>query len=384
MKVARVTKLNEKYTQYDISTSSENFYVRTVSGQYVLIHNSPAIFAGIDPEDNKFFVGTKGVFSKTGKLVKSKADLDKYGYEGGLREKLIYALENLPKLGIGNVLQGDMMYTEDDLDTEDFDGVKHWVFQPNTITYAVPVDSELGKRIGASKMGIVFHTSYSGPTVADMQASFGAGVSGLNKTPDVWYDDAYYKDLTGVASLTDRENAKLASDIAKTRSAIASANFDAITGDMQPLFMQYVNARIRTDRPQIGDPAEFATDFVEWYKEYMQKQIAKLKNQDPESAAVKRRLEQIESARKLVSDNLKGIVGALLVYKDLIALKMQLIAKLNRIDSISTLVKTDTGYKVVNPEGFVAIGSEGGAVKLVDRLEFSKQNFTAQKNWSKT
>ena len=46
-------------------------------------------------------------------------------------------------------------------------------------------------------------------------------------------------------------------------------------------------------------------------------------------------------------------------------------------------LKTDDGYKVTNPEGFVAFGMEGGAVKLNDRLEFNKANFNQAKSWSK-
>ena len=42
------------------------------------------------------------------------------------------------------------------------------------------------------------------------------------------------------------------------------------------------------------------------------------------------------------------------------------------------------GFKVVNPEGYVAIDrTSGNAVKLVDRMEFSFNNFTAIKAWDK-
>ena len=50
----------------------------------------------------------------------------------------------------------------------------------------------------------------------------------------------------------------------------------------------------------------------------------------------------------------------------------------------STFVRTNSGYKVVNDEGYVAIDKmSGGAVKLVDRLEFSYNNFNAVKTWDK-
>jgi hypothetical protein len=344
---------------------------------------APAIFVGTDPSDGKFFVSTKGVFNANPKLVKSSADLQNFGSEG-VREKLAYAFEHLRKLGIQDVLQGDLMYIDKDLETKDMEDGESILFQPNTITYAVPVDSELGKKINASKMGIIFHTTYTGDNLEDMTASFGADISGLNKTNDVWFDDATYKDVSGVATLTDQENATLKMGIATTNDAMNKADFEAISNpEYAKLFQQYVNSRIKTDQTQIADPKSFANDFVEWYKQYIQKDISKLKNQDPQAPAVKKRMDLINNQNKYIKDNLPGIVNALAVYKDLIALKEQLIKKLNRIDGISTLVRTDTGYKVTNPEGFVAIGSEGNAVKLVDRLEFSRQNFSAVKNWSK-
>jgi len=344
---------------------------------------APAIFVGTDPADGKFFVGTKGVFSKTGKLVKSTADLDKYGYSGGLRDKLTLALDLLPKLGIQGVLQGDMMYTKSDLESADIDGEESWVFQPNTITYAVPKNSKLGKRIGASEMGIIFHTTYTGDSVPEMTASFGADVSGLNKLASVWVDDAVYKDLSGQASLSQAENSQILKGMTAAAGALKTADFAAVSGEYKALFMQYVNARIRRGDTQIDDAQSFAQDFTQWYNDYIQKEIAKLKNQDPASPAVKSRTDKIEAQNKFVSDNMTGIASALAVYKDIIALKNMLINKLNKVDSIKSLIRTDTGYTVTNPEGFVAIGKDSGAVKLVDRMEFSKQNFNAVKNWSK-
>jgi hypothetical protein len=289
---------------------------------------APAIVTGIDPQDGKFFVAKKGAFNVSPKLYKSNQDIDSDITKEGLNAKMKIALAELSKLGIQGVVQGDMMYTKGDLQEAEIDGKDSFVFQPNTITYAVPKESELGKRIAQSNMGIIFHTTYA--------------------------------------------------------SAMKSANFDAVnSNDYKQLFMQYVNARIRRGDQQIADPNSFAQDFAKWYNDYVQKDISKLKNQDPEAPAVKKRLDKINAQNKFVNDNMAGIAGALAVYKDIIALKNMLINKLNNVDSIKSLLKTDTGYKVVNPEGFVAIGTESGAVKLVDRMEFSKNNFSAIKNWSK-
>lgn len=345
---------------------------------------APAIVTGIDPQDGKFFVAKKGAFNVSPKLYKTNQDIDSDITKEGLNAKMKIALAELGKLGIQGVVQGDMMYTKGDLQEAEIDGKDSFVFQPNTITYAVPKDSELGKRIAQSEMGIIFHTTYTGDNISDMQASFGVDISGYNKPSSVWFDDATYKDLSGQASLTPAENKAILSGLNATASAMKSANFNAVNNnDYKQLFMQYVNARIRRGDQQIADPNSFAQDFAKWYNDYIQKDISKLKNQDPQAPAVKKRLDKINAQNKFVNDNMEGIAGALAVYKDIIALKNMLINKLNKVDSIKSLLRTDTGYKVVNPEGFVAIGTESGAVKLVDRMEFSKNNFNAIKNWSK-
>ena len=168
---------------------------------------APAVFAGINPENGKFFVGTKGVFNKTPKVNYTNADIDANHSSGGLNEKLKVALKYLPKLGIKNVLQGDMLFTQDDLSTENIDGISYTTFQPNTITYAVPKES--ADPIKKSKMGIVWHTTYTGETLQSMRASFGANISGLTKTSDVWFTDADYKDTSGTVNFNKSETDKI-------------------------------------------------------------------------------------------------------------------------------------------------------------------------------
>lgn len=345
---------------------------------------APAVITGIDPEDGKFFVAKKGAFNKTPKLYKTNQDIDADIGSEGLNSKMKIALNELSKLGIKGILQGDLMWTSEDLSTADIDGVESWVFQPNTIAYAVPKDSPLGKEIGASKIGIVFHTTYTGDSIPELQAQFGANVSELNKTNSVWVDDATYKDLSGQATLTQQENKKMLQGMNAVARAMTTADFTAVNNkDYNALFMQYVNARIKQGNTQIDEPNQFAQDFVDWYNQYITTDMAKLKNQDPNAPAIKNRRAKIESQNQFVNDNMDGIVGALTVYKDIIALKNMLINKLNKVDSIKSLLRTEKGYTVTNPEGYVAIGKSSGAVKLVDRMEFSKNNFNAVKNWSK-
>jgi hypothetical protein len=349
---------------------------------------APAIICGIDPADGKFFVGTKSVFSKDSKACKTQKDITKfYGEQEGLATKLSVALKYLPKLGIGNVLQGDLMFTPGDLQTGVIDNEEVYFFTPNTITYAVPVASELGSRIARSKLGIIFHTSYEGASLPEMSARFGAEVTGLNRTNDVWFDDATYKDYTGIASLTPAENSQISRTIGQAAITLKKINankFDIILGN--PEFANYIkpfiNNMVRAGE-QVGEPIAFLNRFLAYYKGKQETEIAKLRG-GPESAAAKARVAKIEQNEKFIEDNSNTLLGILAIYKRIIELKLMILAKIQKVESIGTFIKTDDGYKVTAPEGFVAIGHDGGAVKLVDRLEFSKQNFSATKAWKKS
>ena len=178
---------------------------------------SPAIICGIDPKDSRFFVGTKAVFSKDSKACKTINDIKRfYGDQPELAEILASALQHLKKLNIGGVIQGDLMFKEGQVGTADINGERCLTFTPNTITYAVPVDTALGARIARAKLGIIFHTSYEGESLDTMHAGFLVNIQGLNQHADVWFDDATYKDYTGIASLTPTENRKIQSLMATT------------------------------------------------------------------------------------------------------------------------------------------------------------------------
>jgi hypothetical protein len=349
---------------------------------------APAIICGIDPADGKFFLGTKSVFAKDAKLVKSASDIKKYySDKPGLAEKLSYALKYLPKLGIGNVLQGDLMFTDKDLGQAEIGGEPCYVFAPNTISYAVPVNGALGQRISQAKMGIVFHTSYEGPSLPEMQASFGASVAGLTKTKDVWVDDADYKDLTGRASLTPEEDKALSVAIKAGTATLAKSQknkFDIILTNQE--FAQYIkpfiNARIRGGE-QVGEPITFLNEFIKFYTDKMNAEIAKLKG-GAESKAAQDRIAKIKAHEQFIADNSNTLLAIMAIYKRVIEIKLALLKKLQQVESlVGAFTKTETGYQVTRPEGFVAIGHDGGAVKLIDRLEFSRQNFAGMQDWKR-
>ena len=87
---------------------------------------APAMFAGINPENGQFFVGTKSIFNKVPKINYTEEDIiQNHGHAPGLVDKLTKALRYLPQLGITNILQGDFMFDDEMLDTVDIDGEPH-------------------------------------------------------------------------------------------------------------------------------------------------------------------------------------------------------------------------------------------------------------------
>jgi hypothetical protein len=350
---------------------------------------APAIFCGIDPEDDKFFVAKKSVFNVNPKLYKTNGEIDD-DLSGNLNAKFKVALAELSKLGIKGVLQGDLMFT-DDVETESIDGTSYYTFQPNTIVYAVPIDSNLGKKINRAKIGIVFHTTYTGNALQDMKASFGADISGLRQTSSVWMDDATYKDTSGKSTFTKAETesvTKILSQTGKTFQKISGPKLrsfiklqESMTGALAGASLKtYNNSKVRAGQ-KISNPGAHAKGYEKWVMESIQKQIDKAKSDKGKEKYQNIQKEYVREVRKHTG-NLKEII----TFQNLLVdAKMQIVKKLNSVKGLTdTFVKTSNGFKVTNPEGYVAIDRvSGGAVKLVDRMEFSFNNFTAIKAWDK-
>ena len=227
---------------------------------------APAIFAGIDPEDGKFFVAKKSVFNVSPKLYKTTKEIDA-DLSGELNSKFRIALKELSKLDIKGVIQGDLMFT-DDVSKETIDGIKYYTFQPNTIVYAIPIDSALGKIINKTKIGVVWHTTYSGDALQDMKASFGVNISKLNKPSSVWMDDATYKDTSGKATFTESETENITGILSQTGKTFRKINSgqlnafiklqESMTGALAGASLKtYNNSKVRAGE-KIKNPRQHA------------------------------------------------------------------------------------------------------------------------------
>ena len=346
---------------------------------------SPAIFCGINPDNGKFFVGTKGVFNANAKLNYTDADIDTNHPGEGLNAKLKVALRYLPKLGIKGVLQGDMMFAKGDLSEKTLDGESYITFQPNTLIYAVPSDSKLAKTMQAAQIGVVFHTSYTGKTFADMKASFNIDIRNLTPTKDVWFRDAYFTDASGTASFTEEETKTITAILSTVGTTFKQTNALSInrissSDTVREYIKTFNNTKVREGQ-KITNTTAHVRELIKWVEERLNKDIVSAKMEKTKRDKTMIKNEVMRTLRGASNDLIKmfdmqnGMVDA----------KNMIIKKLQQVKQVtSTFVQTEDGFKVTNPEGFVCVDKlTGNAIKLVDRMTFSHLNFTALKNWSK-
>ena len=346
---------------------------------------APAIFAGTDPSDGVFFVAKKGIFNKNPKIYKTAADVDN-DTSGDLAVKLKSALRELPKLGIKGIIQGDFLFGPGDLKKKTIKGKKYVTFHPNTIVYAVPTDNDAARDIERATIGIVWHTSYSGNGFDSLRASYGVDVRGMKKSKSVWSQDAMLRDHTNILMTkkeTDDVNKSL-SQAGKLFNQIAGSTLRELQANQKlaQLIEQFNNKYVR--KGQVVQSTRRHTDMlIKWIGLKFGKEEAKRKSD-------KGKQSQRDAKQQMLSffspRNKQNLIKMFELQKLIVVAKLKLINKLNTLQKVKSFVKTKNGFKVTGAEGYVAIDKLGGdAVKLVDRMEFSYNNFSPNilKGWDK-
>ena len=343
---------------------------------------APAVFVGIDPSDGMFFVAKKGIFNKNPKVYKSHAEIDA-DTSGELADKLKIAFTELRKLGIkSGVYQGDMMFTQSDLKKETVDGQKYVTFHPNTIVYAVPVED--AKDILKAKIGMVWHTKYVGGSFESMNAQFGVKLTDFKNVSSVWQKSADLPDVPN-ATLTKKETEEITKHISnagKLFNKIKSSTLKDVADNKEiNLFINtFRNTKVRA-QSEIKDTKKHAKELIRWIHDRYDKEIAKLKSDRGKANKAEKKAVALAWFSK---DNLKNLVYMFDMQNELVYAKRKLLTHLNKIDSINTFVKTKDGFRVTGAEGYVAIDHlTNGALKIVDRMEFSYNNFSKDiiKGW---
>ena len=345
---------------------------------------APAIIAGINPENGKFFVGTKSVFNVTPKINYTSADISR-NHSGPVAEKLQVCLTELKRLRISSIYQGDLLFTKGDLKSATIDGERMITFTPNTITYAVPVNSDIGKRIARARLGIVFHTYYTGKDMKSLSAGFGT-VSGKSGSSAVFLASAGYTDTSGSSTFTSSELSSFDALIRMAEGSLSKAaplldimksNDSLSVGFRLKAFFNYYIKNSKGD--SMAKVKTLQDMFREYYEQILRAEIDARKT---ESGKQKYR-DALKTNLQFIDKNRNALYFAIASHVSLGKAKNFLIQKLSQIQSIGHFIRTSSGYRVTNPEGFVAVDRKAGAVKLVDRLEFSRANFTIAKDWVK-
>ena len=346
---------------------------------------APAIFAGTDPRDGRFFVAKKGIFNKSPKVYKSDADIDA-DTSGDLSTKLKLALQYLPELGIKGVIQGDFLFSPGDVAKSKIKGKDYITFHPNTIVYAIPSGTEMAREIQAKKIGIVWHTSYTGTTFENMTQSFGVDVSKFRKSRNVWSQDAMLRDLTNktMSSKDTEEVNGYLSQAGKIFNQISGTTLRQLEANqtLAQTIETYNNTFVRRGEV-VKNTRNHVGGLLRYIRNKYRKEIAARKT-DKGKAVQQAKLDEILSF--FSSENKRSLINMFELQKQIVLAKMKLINSLNKLGSVDTFLKTNKGYRTTGPEGYVAIDKLGGdAVKIVDRMEFSYANFSPDilKGWDK-
>jgi Family of unknown function (DUF6267) len=324
---------------------------------------SPSIVFGRHPTTGRFFVATKSAFNKNPKLNYTPADIEKnHGHAPGLAEKMKQALKHLkkvaPKKGI---YQGDLMYGEGDVKDEGKDGAS---FKPNTITYTARGDE--AKKVKKSKIGVVVHTKYHGPTLETMRAAPVDHLHDFGKHPDVNVIDPEI-DMSKVKHTPENEKAYQEHMAAahKVFKSMPHNSLDVVKSHSQHL-NRYLNDTVRTGE----------VPSVEGYKKHLirtfEKEAGKRKSESGKAA----QRELLSQHLKHVDDHKEHFDAALQIHHHLQQAKNALVSSLNG----GSRYETKIGNTPTSDEGYVVSHPKYGMTKLVNQAEFSRANFLNDRN----
>lgn len=388
MKVKKITILKEKYPECDITTCNDNFYIKA-KDKYILIHNSPAIVFGSLPSDvtttgnilmkkGDFFVGTKGAFNARPKIAPT-AEATRVLYGGELGDIMAAAYTYLRRIHNSGVYQCDLMFIDAEgkkRSTQIIDNIEYLTFKPNTILYAIPTNSNEGRKIAAAQMGIAVHTKYDGPTLAEMKPSFNVSASEFRQIQDVWITDAIRKSIDG-EPLLNSEDAKridgMGRFIEDNINKVSNEFFRDI-GNFDPadLMLIFMNARVRTADKIIDNVDEFTNEFKKWITNRFENEAAAMKTPAGKSA----RIEKMKRNLDIIDRNHDEFVYLLKAYKIVIHAKNMIVSALNKSSQeIKTFLQTENSLQPTSPEGYCVVSVNDKISKLIDRLEFSRANF---------
>jgi Family of unknown function (DUF6267) len=319
---------------------------------------SPSIVFGHDPKTKKFFVATKSAFNKDPKINYTDADIDKnHGHAPGLVAKLKEALLHLPKVAPkAGVFQGDLMHTRDDV----HEHAGEYNFTPNTIMYSTPKNSPEGKKIKDSKIGIVVHSKYHGPSLDKMSVGFEPDLGSFKEHKDVHLISPEVEPPKSNSSTTFEHHIKRA----EKEFNDAPADTLDVTKHHAAHIKTFINKSVR----EKSTPT--TAGFRRHIMEIGEKNAAKVST----AKAKQKHMDDMLGHLKHIEEHKDHYDSLFKIHHHIQAAKNELVKSLSKTSKYEHSVDG----KPVKPEGYVAV-KDGHPIKLVDRSEFSFHNLTKQR-----
>lgn len=404
MKIKKINKLNEKHLQCDITTKNGNFFVKT-GDTYVLVHNSPSLFFGKNPNNGRFFVATKGLAVKEPKLIYEKSDLKKHGYEGELASILLESLNELKGMNFSSdkVFQSDVLFTsgmggDRAKKKQKVLGTDYLVFTPNTIAYAIPENNPMYKRADKSKMGLVVHTVYN-VSKADSDNENVFNLKEISPTSEVkkMYNHSLKQDNVLVIHPFFEKNKetimepkmlkgieKKSKQIEKLVNSIPASFFDTwLKGKNRTQLTKFLNGQLRRKKGGVFGAIRAGQKFdfdrlQKSFNQFLELETGKEMEKIKTDAGREKKKKALQDRFNEMKEKKKELTALMTSYILMLEVKNSFYDFLQRVPGHvgDTFVKNVTTgeYDKTSGEGFVVFGSQG-TFKLVDRLEFSRNNF---------
>lgn len=337
---------------------------------------APSVIAGINPENNQFFVATKSITNVNPKINYNEIDIDKnHGHAPGLAIKLKLALRYLPAVIKSEIYQGDFMFSKEDLKTTTIENEDYIIFKPNTITYAVERHSPLGQRILNAKIGVVFHTKLTGSSIQSLKSSPQVNTMDFNQSQDVFLDDAKFKDMSGNVTFTADETQVAEKLINNIINAGKKVKWDQIPDNLYTHLKTFVNFLVRQGQ-FVSKPVDTYEQFTAWVTNKANSETQNLKTEKGKQ----KRQQIFQQYANTIKANENNLLNLFNLTKKIDQVKKMFVAKYNAaVKTKQFITQPDGSLKVTAPEGYVAVDHLGNMVKLVDRLEFSKANFAVSR-----
>ena len=323
-----------------------------------------------------FMLSNKSLFNKEPKMAFSVEDI-KANWHGGLHPMMLAAFEYLPKVcpKDGSIYQGDFLFTPKTLKSVDVDGVPSWAWHPNIIEYTVSKSSPIGKKVGNAKFGIVVHTRYTWDGVDPKTLGVAEyGVSRKNFAPS---SEVFLIDTISNLSADNGQVGfsagewSTAMELAREASNMTNKLDWKLISDewfVNFLLLPYTNGFVRQGRiPSIMNRASGFRSYVE----------GKMNNELSRRKTDKGRQTIMAKYQPYLDIPVKTLVNIYATMDILTAAKNMILDQLNKYALYKNFVVTKSGdYISTKDEGFVIVKTAASGLKLVDRLEFSRNNFS--------